>query len=124
MAKLKSKKKNVEEVAAKTEEVTTEESTSVTEVETPVEDPSPYMNAHEQEALSTQAEKDAESIQNVSVEKMTTAIQVVQNIFNLSDKNFAVTGFADKGTKVSLSMSNDDFDLVVVVKDSEKHGIL
>ena len=85
---------------------------------------SKYMNSSEQEALTTQHEEDTKDDRNVSYEKMTKAVLVAQNEFNLSDKDFAVTGFADKGSKCQLSFTNGDFDVVVTVKDTEKYGIL
>lgn len=85
---------------------------------------SPYMNEAEQTALSEQHEKDTAESKKVSTEKMQMAVEVVQEQFNLCDKNFSVNGFADKGSKCQLSMSNDDFDIVIVIKDTEKFGIL
>ena len=55
---------------------------------------------------------------------METAVEVVSNLFNLNSKGFSVTGFADKGSKIQLSMTNGDFDITVVVKDAEKFGIV
>ena len=89
--------------------------------ETPV---SPYMNEVEQTALAEQHEKDTAESKKVSTEKMQRAVEVVQEQFNLCDKNFSVNGFADKGSKSQLSMSNDDFDIVIVIKDTEKFDIM
>lgn len=85
---------------------------------------SPYMNEAEQTALVEQHEKDTAESKKVSTEKMQMAVEVVQEQFNLCDKNFSVNGFADKGSKCQLSMSNDDFDIVIVIKDTEKFGIM
>lgn len=85
---------------------------------------SPYMNEAEQTALAEQHEKDTAESKKVSTEKMQMAVEVVQEQFNLCDKNFSVNGFADKGSKCQLSMSNDDFDIVIVIKDTEKFGIM
>lgn len=83
-----------------------------------------YLNEAEQTALAEQHERDVEDSLKVSTAKMESAVEVVQNHFNLCDKGFSVNGFADKGSKCQLSMSNDDFDIVVTVKDTEKFGIM
>ena len=105
-----------------------EEVTPVVETtpETPVEETpvSSYMTEAEQNVLAEQAEKDSAESKKVSIVKMERAVEVVSDHFNLYDKNFVVNGFADKGTKCQLSMSNGDFDLVVTVKDTEKFGIM
>ena len=127
MATLKSKRSKKAEIEAIEQEV--EKSTPVEE-QTPVEEEvpateeSPYLNDAEQNALAEQHEKDTEKSRRVSIEKMEQAVEVVQNQFNLYDKNFSVNGFADKGSKCQLSMSNGDFDIVVTIKDSEKFGII
>lgn len=113
----KSKKKSKKTTPIEEEVTPVVESTS----ETPV---SPYMNEAEQTALAEQHEKDTAESKKVSTAKMENAVEVVQEQFNLCDKNFSVNGFADKGSKCQLSMSNDDFDIVIVIKDTEKFGIL
>ena len=87
-------------------------------------DVSPYMNEAEQTALAEQHEKDIAESKKVSIEKMQKAVEVAQEQFNLCDKNFSMNGFADKGSKCQLSMSNEDFDIVIVIKDTEKFGIV
>ena len=116
MATLKSKRKQEAEIENLSKEV---------ENVAPVEEtsPSPYLNEAEQTALAEQHQKDVEDSKNVSTEKMQMAVVVVQEQFNLCDKNFSVNGFADKGSKCQLSMSNPDFDVVITVKDTEKFGI-
>lgn len=119
MATLKSKrqkKAEIEELTAVAEETATE----VVE-ETPAE--STYLNEAEQTALAEQHEKDTAESKKVSIAKMESAVEVVSDHFNLYDKNFVVNGFADKGSKCQLSMSNGDFDIVVTIKDAEKFGI-
>ena len=111
---------------------TPEAETAITPVETPVEESvpvedtpvSPYMNEAEQNALAEQREKDTEDSKKVSIDKMEEAVRVASENFNLLDKGFSVNGFADKGSKVQLSVSNGDFDLVITIKDAEKFGIL
>lgn len=117
------KSKKSKKTAPVEEEVTP---TVETTPETPVEETptSPYMNEAEQTALAEQHERDTAESKKVSIEKMQTAVEVAQEQFNLCDKNFSVNGFADKGSKCQLSMSNDDFDIVIVIKDTEKFGIV
>lgn len=112
---------------------TLEAETAVTPVETAVEETvpveetpaeSPYLNDAEQKALAEQHEKYTEDSKKVSIDKMEEAVRVASENFNLLDKSFSVNGFADKGTKVQLSVSNGDFDLVITIKDAEKFGIV
>ena len=117
----KTKKKSKKTAPVEEEVTPVMETTPETVEETPV---SPYMNEAEQTALAEQHEKDTAESKKVSTEKMQMAVEVVQEQFNLCDKNFSVNGFADKGSKCQLSMSNDDFDIVITVKDTEKFGIL
>lgn len=137
MATLKSKRKQEEKIENLSKEVEkSKKKTKKTEVaeetapaETPAvaeetTSPSPYMNEAEQTALAEQHEKDTAESKKVSIEKMQKAVEVVQEQFNLCDKNFSMNGFADKGSKCQLSMSNDDFDIVIVIKDTEKFGIV
>lgn len=86
---------------------------------------SEYLNAAEQEALASQVEKDYESDDpnKVSTKKLEAAVEMCEKTFNLSGGKFVVNGFTDKGTKFQLSLSNEDFDLNIVIKDSIKHGI-
>ena len=108
----------------KTEPV--EETTPETVIETPVEETpvSPYMNEAEQTALAEQHEKDTAESKKVSIDKMESAVEVVSDHFNLYGHDFVVNGFADKGSKCQLSLSNGDFDIVITIKDAEKFGII
>lgn len=123
MATLKSKRKQKAEIEELTAEV--EQSTPGVVEETTTEAPteSLYLNDAEQNALAEQHEKDTAESKKVSIAKMESAVEVVSDHFNLYDKNFVVNGFADKGSKCQLSMSNGDFDIVVTIKDAEKFGI-
>lgn len=116
MATLKSKRKQ----EAVIENLTKEAKNSAPTEEIPT---SPYMNEAEQTALAEQHEKDVAESKKVSIEKMQKAVEVVQEQFNLCDKDFSINGFADKGSKCQLSMSNADFDIVITVKDNEKYQI-
>lgn len=121
MATLKNKRIKKAEIEAIEQEV--EKTAPVTEEEVPVTE-SPYLNDAEQKVLAEQHENDKEASRKVSIVKMEKAVEVVSDTFNMYDKNFSVNGFADKGSKCQLSMSNGDFDIVVTIKDSEKFGIL
>ena len=128
-AKIENLSKEVEKTKKKSKKTAPVEEEVTPAVETTpetIEDTStsPYMNEAEQTALAEQHEKDTAESKKVSTEKMQMAVEVVQEQFNLCDKNFSVNGFADKGSKCQLSMSNDDFDIVIVIKDTEKFGIM
>ena len=128
-AKIENLSKEVEKTKKKSKKTAPVEEEVTPAVETTPEtieetSTSPYMNEAEQTALAEQHEKDTAESKKVSTEKMQMAVEVVQEQFNLCDKNFSVNGFADKGSKCQLSMSNDDFDIVIVIKDTEKFGIL
>ena len=127
-AKIENLSKDVEETkkrkskkAETVEETTPAETPAVAEETT---SPSPYMNEAEQTVLAEQHERDTAESKKVSIEKMQKAVEVAQEQFNLCDKNFSMNGFADKGSKCQLSMSNEDFDIVIVIKDTEKFGIM
>ena len=128
MATLKSKRKQmaeIENLKKKTESPVEEEVTTPSTTEDiPCADPSPYLNEAEQSVLAEQHEKDTEDLKRVSIAKMEKAVEVISGMFHLYGKGFSVNGFADKGAKSQLSMSNGDFDIVVTVKDSEKFGIV
>jgi hypothetical protein len=83
-----------------------------------------YMTQEEEEALKPGAEEIIEEKTRVSTEKMEKAVELVQDIFNLSDKGYVVNSFSDAVTKIKLSLANGDFEISVVIKDTEKHGLL
>lgn len=55
---------------------------------------------------------------------MESVVDCVQREFHLSEGNYTVNAFADKGNKSQISLSNEDFDIVVTIKDNEKFGII
>lgn len=121
MATLKSKRSKKAEIEALEQEV---ENTTPTPVEEEVPaTESPYLNEAEQNALAEQHEKDTAESKKVSIDKMESAVEVVSDHFNLYGHDFVVNGFADKGSKCQLSLSNGDFDIVITIKDAEKFGI-
>ena len=84
----------------------------------------PHINADEAKALAEQAESIEAESKNVSIKKMEAVVDCVSNHFNLSEGSFVVNAFADKGNKSQISLSNEDFDIVVTIKDNEKFGII
>ena len=127
MASLKSKRKKQAEIENLTEELENAPVEEATAEEIPVEETpdkeNQYLNEAEQNALAEQHEKDSAESKKVSIAKMERAVEVASDHFNLYGKDFIVNGFADKGAKCQLSMSNGDFDIVVTIKDAEKYGI-
>lgn len=83
-----------------------------------------YLNKEEEEILKEQIDRGKEEDSKVSIARMEKAIEVVSQKFNLTDDNFALTGFSDKGNKFQMSLSNEDFDITVLVKDTEKFEIV
>lgn len=102
----------------------------VTEVEADVQTPAtegeenPYINEDEKEALTAQAEEKEAKSKEISVKKMASVVELVQSEFNLAEGNYVVNAFADKGNKSQISLSNEDFDIVITIKDNEKFGIM
>ena len=90
--------------------------------ETVVENP--HINEAEAEALAEQVRADEAKSKEISIKKMEAVVECVQREFHLSDGNYVVTAFADKGNKSQISLSNEDFDIIVTVKDNEKFGII
>lgn len=99
----------------------------VNEVEVTVSDETveenPHINEAEAEALSKQAEAEEAKSKEISIKKMESVVECVQKEFHLSEGNYIVNAFADKGNKSQISLSNEDFDIVVTIKDNEKFGI-
>ena len=82
-----------------------------------------YLNEREREALEKQVDSDNEDSSKVATVRMEKALKVVSDKFNLTNDDFILKGFSDKGTKFQMSMSNDDFDITILVKDTEKFEI-
>ena len=83
-----------------------------------------HINEAEAEALSKQVEAEEAKSKEISIKKMEAVVECVQREFHLSDGSFVVNAFADKGNKSQISLSNEDFDLVILIKDNEKFGIV
>lgn len=89
----------------------------------PVEE-NPHINEDEQKALAEQVKSDEAKSRDISIKKMEAVVDCVSEAFHLSDGNYVVNAFADKGNKSQISLSNEDFDIVVTIKDNEKFGII
>ena len=73
------------------------------------------LNEDEQEALAKTVPEDNKGA--VSVTKMNNVLDLVSEEFNLVDKRYTVQQYKDGGSKVTLAMSNDDYDVTITVKD-------
>ena len=84
----------------------------------------PHINEDEARALAEQVKSDEVKSKEISIKKMEAVVDCVSNEFHLSEGNYVVNAFADKGNKSQISLSNEDFDIVVTIKDNEKFGII
>ena len=84
----------------------------------------PHINEDEAKALSEQVKADEAKSKEISIKKMESVVECVQHEFHLDEGNYVVNAFADKGNKSQISLSNEDFDIVVTIKDNEKFGII
>jgi hypothetical protein len=82
-----------------------------------------HINPAEEEALTAQQIHDESKQGEVSTEKLEKAVEVIQQQFNLAGGKYVVNTFVDKGTKCDISVSNEDFTLIVTIKDTEKFDI-
>ena len=84
----------------------------------------PHINEDEAKALAEQVKSDEAKSREISIKKMEAVVDCVSEAFHLSDGSYVVNAFADKGNKSQISLSNEDFDIVVTIKDNEKFGII
>ena len=84
----------------------------------------PHINEDEAKALAEQVKSDEAKSKEISIKKMEAVVECVSEAFHLSDGSYVVNAFADKGNKSQISLSNEDFDIVVTIKDNEKFGII
>ena len=84
----------------------------------------PHINEDEAKALAEQVKSDEAKSKEISIKKMEAVVDCVSEAFHLSDGSYVVNAFADKGNKSQISLSNEDFDIVVTIKDNEKFGII
>ena len=116
--KFKKRDEKVEEVVEVTETTFSEA------VDDESEEGSPYLNEDEAQALSSQVESEEAEKKKVSIKKMEAVVDLVQREFHLEEGNYSVNSFADKGTKSVISLSNEDFDISITIKDNEKFNIV
>lgn len=90
----------------------------------PDEVENPHINDDEAKALAEQVKSDEAKSKEISIKKMEAVVECVSEAFHLADGNYVVNAFADKGNKSQISLSNEDFDIVVTIKDNEKFGII
>lgn len=98
MAKFKKKVNKVESVEAP---VNTEE-TSVEAVEEVSESGTEYAETQEQ----------------VSSERMHKVLELLQEDFDIKHKNFELTGYNDKGTKIEATLKNPDYEVKFTLKSN------
>ena len=67
---------------------------------------------------------DVKDMEKVSTEKMEKSVNTLEQLFNLSGFSFSVTSFKDSGSKCVVSLSNEDFDMTVTIKDPAKYGLV
>lgn len=105
MAKLKAKKSEVVET-----------------VETPVENDEnengEYMTSDEAEVISADGENYQEEKSEVSSERMQSVLDLLQEEYDIKNKGFELTGYADKGSKIVATVSNRDYDVQFTLKSS------
>ena len=105
MAKFKAKKKSEETVET---------------VETPVEntEDTEYMNSNESEVISTDGEQYQDSQSEVSSKRMQSVLDLLQDEYDIKNKGFELTGYADKGNKIVATLSNKDYDVQFTLKST------
>ena len=115
--KLKKKVEAVDEAVVEESEVEEAEVVDV-ENEEAIKEGDEYpeqLNEDEKEALEATAPEDETG--EVSTVKMENILDLVTDEFNLSGKKYTVSQYKDGGSKVTLSMTNSDYDVTVTVKD-------
>lgn len=89
-----------------------------------LENKTKYLSEEEEKVLKEQVDKEEEEQDKVNTVNLDKAIEVITEKFNLLGGNFVVTAFSDKRNKFQLSLSNEDFDITVMIKDTEKYDII
>lgn len=116
--KLKKKAENVENEVIEEAEVQeqTVEDVSVEEAQEGVAlDYPEQLNGDEKDALEKTAPEDNKG--EVSTVKMESVLDLVSDEFNLTGKRYTMQQYKDGGSKVTLSLANEDYDITVTVKD-------
>lgn len=101
--------------ASKAKEVETV--TKSVAVETPEEE-SEFMNEAEAEVITKDGEAIAEANAEVSSQRMHQVLNLLQDEFDIKNKGFELTGYADKGTKIEATVNNMDFEIKFTLKSN------
>lgn len=88
--------------------------------ETPSKENTSVMN--EPEVQSAKAEDEA-AVNEATTKRLNLLLGIVTKKFNLDD-TYTVRQFNDKGKVMNITLENDEFSVAVVVKDSERHGLV
>lgn len=86
-------------------------------VETPEEE-SEFMNEAEAEVITKDGEAIAEANAEVSSQRMHQVLNLLQDEFDIKNKGFELTGYADKGTKIEATVNNMDFEIKFTLKSN------
>lgn len=119
--KLKKKSEAVEETVEVMDEATVEEA-EVVDVENEEDvqegvalDYPEQLNEDEIEALEKTAPEELKG--EVSTVKMESVLDLVTDEFDLADKRYTMQQYKDGGSKVTLALANEDYDITITVKD-------
>lgn len=85
-------------------------------VETPVE--APEITPEESEVLEADGSAYKEEQSEVSSERMKQVLDLLSDEFDITDKHFELTGYADKGSKIEATVNNPDFEIKFTLKSS------
>ena len=65
-----------------------------------------------------------EADSKVSTDTMEKAFSLIEETFNLSGKNYRATSFKDTGKKITLGLTNDEYDMVVSILNPDYQGLV
>lgn len=77
------------------------------------------LTSAEQEVLSADAENFTTDNTEVSSAKTQKTIDLLTECFNLAGQGYSLTGYADKGNKISCTLDNGRISLTAVITDPE-----
>lgn len=97
-----------------TEESDVEEITKMTD-----EEANEYMTDEEKEVLEEDGQQYKDEQEKVSSKKMSEVLDILQEEFNLKDKGFELTGYADKGNKIVATLTNNDYEATFTLKSQD-----
>lgn len=76
------------------------------------------MTPEESEVLSADGEGYKDEQSEVSSQRMQSVLDLLQDEFDIRDKHFELTGYADKGNKIEATVNNPDFEIKFTLKSS------